>query len=35
VLSHHKCLFYKTIGKLAESLEKTVLDMFGRGSDGG
>ncbi len=32
-LSHHKCLFYKTIGKLAESLEKTVLEMFGRGSD--
>ncbi len=32
-LSHHKCLFYKNIGKLAESLEKTVLDMFGRGSD--
>jgi hypothetical protein len=34
-LSHHKCLFYKTIGKLAESLEETVLEMFGRGSDGG
>jgi len=34
-LSHHKCLFYKTIGKLAESLEKTVLEMFGRGGDGG
>src|SRR5262249_30308568 len=34
-LSHHKCLFYKTIGKLAESLEKTVLDMFGPGSDRG
>ena len=32
-LSHHKCLFYKTIGKLAETLEKTVLDMFGPGSD--
>jgi hypothetical protein len=31
-LSHHKCLFYKTIGKLAESLEKTVLEMFGAGS---
>jgi hypothetical protein len=28
-LSHHKCLFYKTIGRLAEALEKTVLDMFG------
>jgi hypothetical protein len=32
-LSHHKCLFYKTIGRLAEVLEKTVLDMFGPGSD--
>jgi hypothetical protein len=32
-LSHHKCLFYKTIGKLAESLEKSVLDMFGPGSE--
>lgn len=30
-LSHHKCLFYKTIGKLAEGLEKTVLEMFGPG----
>ena len=34
-LSHHKCLFYKTIGKLAESLEKTVLEMFGPGSERG
>ena len=34
-LSHHKCLFYKTIGKLAEALEKTVLDRFGPGSDRG
>jgi hypothetical protein len=34
-LAHHKCLFYKTIGKLAESLEKTVLDMFGAGSERG
>jgi hypothetical protein len=34
-LSHHKCLFYKTIGKLAEALEKTVLDMFGPGSERG
>jgi hypothetical protein len=33
-LSHHKCLFYKTIGKLAETLE-TVLDMFGPGSERG
>jgi hypothetical protein len=31
-LSHHKCLFYKTIGKLAEALEKTVLEVFGPGS---
>jgi hypothetical protein len=34
-LSHHKCLFYKTIGKLAEALEKNVLQMFGRGSESG
>jgi hypothetical protein len=34
-LSQHKCLFYKTIGKLAEALEKTVLDLFGPGSDRG
>jgi hypothetical protein len=34
-LSHHKCIFYKTIGKLAESLEKTVLAMFGPASDHG
>ncbi len=34
-LSHHKCLFYKTIGKLAESLEKTVLEISGQGSDHG
>ncbi|CAN5238880.1 hypothetical protein BH11PLA2_BH11PLA2_09650 [soil metagenome] len=32
-LSHHKCLFYPTIGKLAESLEKTIVEMFGRGSE--
>lgn len=31
-VSHHKCLFYKTIGKLSESLEKTIRDMFGPGS---
>lgn len=30
-LSHHKCIFYKTIGKLNESLEKTIRDMFGSG----
>jgi hypothetical protein len=34
-LSHHKCLFYKTIGKLAESLEKAVMEMFGPGSNHG
>jgi len=27
-LSHHKCLFYKTITKLSESLEKTIRKMF-------
>lgn len=31
-VSHHKCLFYRTIGKLSESLEKTIRDMFGPGS---
>lgn len=34
-LSHHKCLFYKTIGRLSEALEKTVLDMFGAGDHRG
>jgi hypothetical protein len=34
-LSHHKCIFYKNIGKLAESLEKAVLEMFGPGSHRG
>lgn len=33
-LSHHKCLFYKTIGKLSESLEKTILQTFGPGNPG-
>lgn len=28
-LSHHKCIFYPSIGKLAESLKKTVRDLFG------
>lgn len=32
-LSHHKCLFYRTIGKLGEALEKTIVEMFGRGSE--
>jgi hypothetical protein len=31
-LSHHKCIFYRTIGKLSESLEGTIIDLFGRGS---
>lgn len=31
-LSHHKCIFYRTIGKLSESLEKTIRDMFGPGN---
>jgi hypothetical protein len=31
-LSHHKCIFYRTIGKLSESLEKTIRDMFGPSS---
>jgi hypothetical protein len=34
-LCAYKCLFYRTIGKLAETLEKTVLDMFGPGSERG
>ncbi|MCA9130202.1 MAG: hypothetical protein KDB22_24110 [Planctomycetales bacterium] len=34
-LSHHKCIFYKTIGRLADALEKSVLDMFGPGSNRG
>lgn len=28
-LAHHKCIFYRTIGRLADELEKTILDMFG------
>ena len=32
-LAHHKCLFYRTIGSLAEQLERTILDMFGPESD--
>lgn len=27
-LSHHKCLFYSTIGKLADQLEKVIRDLF-------
>ncbi len=32
-LSHHKCLFYKSITKLAECLEKTIQELFGHGGD--
>ena len=32
-LSHHKCLFYRTIGKLSETLDKTIREMFGPGGD--
>lgn len=28
-LAHHKCIFYPTIGRLAEELERTVRDLFG------
>ncbi|HTN75219.1 MAG TPA: hypothetical protein VL096_08230 [Pirellulaceae bacterium] len=31
-LSHHKCLFYRTIGKLSESLEVMIRRLYGRGS---
>ena len=27
-LSHHKCIFYPTIGKLADDLEQTIVDLF-------
>ena len=27
-LAHHKCIFYPTIGRLAEELERTVNDLF-------
>ncbi len=30
-LSHHKCIFYGTIGKLAAALEKAILELFGPG----
>ena len=30
-LAHHKCIFYRTIGRLADELESTILDMFGPG----
>jgi len=28
-LAHHKCIFYRTIGRLAEDLEKTIRNLFG------
>ncbi len=27
-LSHHKCLFYRTIARLSEQLELTIHDLF-------
>jgi hypothetical protein len=30
-LSHHKCIFYKTIGKLAADLERLVEELYGPG----
>lgn len=32
-LAHHKCIFYRTIGQLADQLERTILDMFGPESE--
>jgi hypothetical protein len=32
-LSHHKCIFYKTIGKLAQDLERHVRELYGTGSE--
>lgn len=34
-LSHHKCIFYTTIGKLADQLERTVRDLFLKGAPHG
>jgi hypothetical protein len=31
-LSHHKCIFYRTIGRLANDLERTIRDIYGLGS---
>jgi hypothetical protein len=33
-LSHHKCIFYKTIGKLAEELERSIKKLSGEGAQG-
>lgn len=30
-LAHHKCLFYKTIGKLSADLERLVRELYGTG----
>jgi hypothetical protein len=32
-LSHHKCIFYKTIGKLAEELERSIKKLTTEGAD--
>jgi hypothetical protein len=32
-LVHHKCLFYKNIGRLSEALEKSIRDLFGPGGE--
>jgi len=34
-LSHHKCLFYSTIGRLSSDLERLIHQMFGPGISGG
>jgi hypothetical protein len=31
-LSHHKCIFYRTIGKLSQDLERLVRELYGPGS---
>ena len=32
-LSHHKCIFYRTIGKLSVDLERVIRELFGAGTD--
>jgi hypothetical protein len=32
-LSHHKCIFYRTIGKLAVDLERVIRELFGAGTE--
>ena len=34
-LSHHKCLFYSTIGRLSSDLERLIRQMFGPGTPEG